>query len=189
MDNWAKNGTISSEDREINLIAYLPEFLADYRELKAVMNAENPEFSELRGAVQAAREAGFINFCSERYLERFENMLGIFPSASETLSERRGRVILRSNEAPPYTVGALKRKLALICGEGNFSVFVDHENYLLDVSVSVFSNAVLLELEKMLRRIVPANIEINSTNKVACEAGSRLYAAGAAAIHTEIIIK
>lgn len=179
MSDQSENVAISSENREIDLNNYLPEFLSDYREFKAVTGAENPEFRELRGAVQAAREAGFIRFCSERYLARFEKLLGIFPAEGETISERRRRVLLHWNESPPYTVAALRNKLALICGEGDFFLSVDCEGYSLDVMLDVFSYSVLLEIERLLRRIVPANIVINSVNKVACEADSRLCASGA----------
>lgn len=179
MENRAENGTHSSEEREIRLIGYLPDYLSELREMKAVFSAEDPEFCELQKAVREVRGAGFIEYCGERFLARFEDMLGIIPRRGEGLDERRQRVIIRWNESPPYTVGALEKKLALFCGEGNFSVSVDCERFLLNVEVGVFSNGVLLEIERLLARIVPANIVINSANKLSCEAGSRVSAGGA----------
>ncbi len=178
MDNRVENGTISSDDREINLIGYLPDYLAEFRELKAVLSAENPEFCEVVSAVKAARNAGFIEYCGERFLKRFEEMLGIFPARGESLDERRQRVLIRWNESPPYTLAALRKKLALVCGENDFSLSVDCENFLLNVETSVFSYSVLLEIERLLSRVVPANIVVCSANKVSCGADSRVAYGG-----------
>lgn len=159
----------SSANREINLISYLPKFMADYRELKAVLNSENPEFLILDNALKAAREAAFISYCSERYLARFEKLLGIFPAPDEAISERRQRVLIRWNESPPYTMAALRTKLAAICGEGNFSVLRDLSEYRLTVIASRLQGKQLDELSRMLASICPANLIVRIENRAAIE--------------------
>lgn len=163
----------SSADREPDLLGYLPSYLSEVRELKTVLLAEQPELRGILGAVKAVGGAGFINYCGEPFLARFEKMLGIFPARGESLDERRQRILIRWNEAPPYTLAALRRKLAAVCGDGNFSVSEDCEHFLLDVGFSVRSNAAVLEIERLLARIVPANMEVRSVNKVSCEVAAR----------------
>lgn len=178
MNNSANLNADSSANREINLISYLPKFLADYRELKAVLAAENPELLILDNALKAAREAAFINYCSERYLARFEALLGIYPMPGEELSERRQRVLIRWNEAPPYTMAALRKKLAAICGEGNFSVIRDLSEYRLTVVASRLQGKQLDELSRMLASICPANLIVRIENRALLETVGTLSVRG-----------
>lgn len=174
----------SSEDREINLHRYLPEFLSEFRELKAVFNAENPEFTELRDAVRAAREAAFIAYCSEKQLIKFEKMLGIYGAEKDDISERRQRVLIRWNEAPPYTISALNSKLAAICGEGNFSVLRELGEYKITVFAKGLQGRQLDELTRMLSIICPANLIVKienrkdiDTSQTICLSGLSIYSA------------
>lgn len=155
----------SSENREINLLGFLPKFLSEFRELKAIFNAENPELTELQEAVRAAREAGFIACCSDKQLAKFEKMLGIFAAENSDISERRQRVLIRWNEAPPYTVSALNLKLAAICGEGNFSVLRELDDYRITVFTSGLQGRQLDELNRMLSVICPANLIVKIENR------------------------
>lgn len=168
----------SSEDREIDLISYLPEFLSDYRELKAVFSAEDPELTELNKAVRAAREAGFIAYCSEKQLVKFEKLLGIYAHSSEDISERRQRVLIRWNESPPYTLSALNSKLAAICGEGNFSVLRELESFRLTVFTAKLQGRQLDELSRMLALICPANLIVKIENRALIESSQTVRSCG-----------
>lgn len=157
---------------------YLPEFLSDYRELKAVFNAENPELSDLGNAVKAAREAAFIAYCSENRLRRFEKMLGIYGANSDEISERRQRVLIRWNEAPPYTLRALNSKLSAICGEGNFSVLRELDEYKITVFASRLQGRQLDELSRMLSVICPANLLVRIENRAVLESSQSVCLSG-----------
>lgn len=175
----------SSEDRGLDLLSYLPGFLSDYRELKEIFSAEEPELYDLRNAVRAAREAGFIAHCSEKQLERFEKMLGIF-NIDEDISVRRQRVLIRWNEAPPYTISALNSKLSAICGKGNFSVLRELGEYRITVLTSRLQVGQLDELSRMLSVICPANLIIKIENRAVLESSQTVSASGISVISTVI---
>lgn len=168
----------SSENRNIDLLSYLPNFLTDYRELKAIFSAENPELIELRNAAHAAREAGFISYCSEKQLAKFEKMLGIYGAENDGISERRQRVLIRWNEAPPYTMSALNSKLAAICGEGNFSVVRELDNYKITIFTKRLQIKQLEELLRMLSIICPANLIVNVENSTIIETAQTICSSG-----------
>lgn len=172
------NGADSSANREIALISYLPEFLAGFRELKAVFSAEEPELTAANDAVKASRNAAFIAHCSARELARFERMLGIFPDPSEDVSERRQRVLIRWNESPPYTMAALRSKLAAICGEGNFSVLRELSEYRVTVFASRLQGKQIDELSRMLGVICPANLIVKIENRADIASSGRLPVGG-----------
>lgn len=168
----------SSEDREIDLMSYLPGFLSDYRELKAVFSAEDPELSELHNAVQTAREACFINYCSKKQLVKFEKMLGIYGAENDDISGRRQRVLIRWSESPPYTVLALNSKLAAICGDGNFSVFRELDKYKLTVFAKRLNLRQLEELSRMLSIICPANLIVKIENRAVAGSSQNVCLSG-----------
>lgn len=166
--------------REVDLKGFLPGFVSEYREIKEILKAEEPELQKTENAAETARDCSFISYCDENGAERFENMMNIFPSASDTLEERRARILIRWNEAPPYTLAALEKKLSAICGSGEFSIGGDLGEYRLDISVTLCRAGQVEELERLLRKIVPANLVVSVRNFLDQAPASRLYIGGAA---------
>lgn len=165
--------------REVDLKGFLPEFVGEYREIDEILRAENPEIQVLENIVEQARDCAFILYCGEREIGRFESMIGIFPSAEDTLEERQARILIRWNELPPYTLAALKEKLAAICGEGNFSVNIEYDLYLLELSVTLTRAGQVDELERMLRKVIPANMIVIVKNTIIAEPFAKLFIGGA----------
>lgn len=176
----------SSENRQIELLGYLPEFLKGFRELKAVFSAEDPELSEIKKAVNTSRNAAFIAHCNNAGLSRFERMMGIYAAENEEISERRQRVLIRWNEAPPYTMAALNSKLAAICGEGNFSVVRELAEYKITVFTSRLQGRQLDELSRMLSMICPANLIVKIENSAVIESSQNVSAGGLSVFSTVI---
>ena len=75
--------------REVDLVSYLPPFLAEYKEINMALAAENPEFGFLWEAADRMLRNEFILSADEYGISRFEKMLGILPSASDTLENRK----------------------------------------------------------------------------------------------------
>jgi len=144
--------------REVSLIEYLPLFVQDYSEIQKIMTAENPEFKLLWDWNEKIRDNVFITTAGEIGIKRYERMLGIRPFPDDTLELRRARIIIRINEQLPYTMRTLHNMLDAICGEGNFEVQLDADNYLLKVRLEIFSNHIADSVFVMLANIVPANL-------------------------------
>lgn len=170
--------------REVDLSGFLPGFVGEYREIKEILNAETPEIQAVENAVERMRDCAFILYCGEREIGRFERMMGVFPAAEDTLSERQGRILIRWNESPPYTLSALKEKLAAICGEDNFSVTVNYDAYRLDLTVTLARAGQVEELERMLKRIIPANMVVDVQNIMTSESLAGLFIGGAVSTST-----
>lgn len=164
--------------REVDLRSFLPEFVGEYREIAEILGAEEPEVQVMENAVERARDCAFIMYCGEREIGRFEKLMNVFPSSRDTLGERQARILIRWNEALPYTLAALKEKLAAICGEGNFSVGEGFDEYRLEISVTLDRAGQVEELERLLNRIVPANLVIVVRNTVAKAPSAELFMGG-----------
>lgn len=165
--------------REVDLKSFLPEFVGEYREIGEILGAEDPEIQVMENTVERARGCAFIMYCGEREIGRFERMMNVFPSSKDTLGERQARILIRWNDAPPYTLATLKEKLAAICGEGNFSVGEGFDEYRLEISVTLTRAGQVEELERLLNRIVPANLVIVVKNIMTTKPLAELFVGGA----------
>lgn len=152
--------------REVNLLSFLPEFVQEYREIKHIMNSEQPEIQKLEDETEIIKNNQFILSCDIDGIARFENLLGITPKPDDTLDARKSRVITRWNDLIPYTYKGLKEKLNVMCGEGNYLLIPSFNEYGLEIVVSLPLSGQADELDYMLSYMIPANIVVTSRNNM-----------------------
>ncbi len=152
--------------REVNLLSFLPEFVQEYREIKNIMNSEQPEIQKLEDETEIIKNNQFILSCDIDGIARFENLLGITPKPDDTLDARKSRVITRWNDSIPYTYKGLKEKLNVMCGEGNYLLIPSFNEYGLEIVVSLPLSGQADELDYMLSYMIPANIVVTSRNNM-----------------------
>ena len=152
--------------REVNLLSFLPEFVQEYREIKHIMNSEQPEIQKLEDETEIIKNNQFILSCDIDGIARFENLLGITPKPDDTLDARKSRVITRWNDSIPYTYKGIKEKLNVMCGEGNYLLIPSFNEYGLEIVVSLPLSGQADELDYMLSYMIPANIVVTSRNNM-----------------------
>lgn len=151
-----------------DLVSYLPPFMAEYEEINAALTAENPELTLLWDGKERVLKNQFILTADSEGLARFEGLLGIVPSKSDTLESRRQRVLLRWFLQLPYTERMLLEKLVNLCGEGNFTFTKNYDRYQIRIEASLELYGQTKELEELLERMIPCNINVVSRNRVEC---------------------
>lgn len=166
--------------REIDLIHYLPLFIAEYREIQHIMDTENPEFQLVADESEIIKNNQFIITCNETGIARFEKILKITPSAEDTLESRISRVLIRWNDVVPYTWKVFLQKLKSLCGD-DFEFIPDWNNYLLELKTHLDLYGQVEELENILDYMIPANIEVNAENILEYVMNGNLYLASGVA--------
>lgn len=146
--------------KETDLVSYLPFFMQVYKEPAAALEAENPEFNLLWEAADRMLRNHFIFTADEYGVSRFEKMLGIFPSAEESLDIRKSRVQNRWFNVAPYTLRVLSLKLAeLLGGEHNFSIGTNFRKaYGMLLVVYSTDDSQVEEIKYILSVMVPVDI-------------------------------
>lgn len=139
-------------------VTYLPDVLKEIQDFSAFGQAIDPETDQIRTRMIGAAEECFPQSASEAGIARFENMFGIRPDASDSLEQRRFRILGRFRNLPPFSMGWLREKLAADCGIGNFSVFEDVHQSLLRVSISASLRDMAELLFADLRENIPAAV-------------------------------
>lgn len=148
--------------REVELIKYLPEYVADYQEIKSITIAEDPEFKLTWKEADKARNNQFLDTCDDTGLSRFEKLLGI---KNEIKSVDMRKVVVRSKLF--LQDFDLVGYLSSLYGSENFSVLV--KGYNLYINLFTKFDDIKKELEATLKEMVPVNLITNITYEKAME--------------------
>lgn len=152
--------------RNVELLNYLPLFIQEYREIRAIMNAENPEIQIAEDETEIIFNNQFIQTCNLKGIAKFESLMGIVPDPNDTLASRISRVLTRWNDTVPYTFIVLCQKLDTLCGEGNYEIERDINNYTMDITTHLELVGQTDELDYMLDYMLPANIATTIRNEM-----------------------
>ena len=157
--------------REVDFVDYyLPPFMQKYEEPVAALNAEEPEFVIVWKAVDRILYNHFVSTADEYGISRFEKMLGIYPSAEDTLESRRARVHSKWFNSVPYTWRVLLQKLTVLCAETDFVLSHNFkEGYTLTLVTDLELFGQVEELEHIINTIIPENIVVVSKNNIPCD--------------------
>lgn len=161
--------------RDVNLIKHLPPFLQDYLEMKIIMDSENPEFQKVMDESERIKDNTFILTADSEGLRRFEKILNIYVAKDEDLESRRLRVLSRWNDIAPYTFNALISKLRSLHNSDNFIINKKFKQYEIEIITHLEFPGQVTELDRILDYIIPANLIVDSKNRIYCNAQGEAF--------------
>lgn len=164
--------------REVDLVSYLPPFLAEFKEIAVTLEAENPEFVLVWDAAERVLSNEFIETADEYGISRFEKVLNILPSTEDILESRRARVQARWFNTIPYTMKSFLAKLISLCGDSDFTVTKEYQNYKVEILTNLELFGQVEELEHMIDGMIPCNMIVISLNEIPCDAVGVAFVAG-----------
>lgn len=147
---------MATNDRK--LLEYLPPFMQEYTELYFLTNAEQPEFDGLWTAFSDALNDLFVQTATEKGIARWESIYGITPKDTDTLEERKFRLLTKINQGLPYTTTKLNEALTVICGAGNFLIDLQPANYHIEIRLALTNINNYQEVVELLAKMLPANL-------------------------------
>ena len=151
------------------LIDYLPPIMQNFKEIKEITNAEQKEVDLIDGEISKVLDNAFIESCDEYGIKKYEKLVGVTPTAQDTLESRKSRVLIRWNDFIPYSYKVLIRKLNIFCGVNNYDISGDLKNYELFISTHLSIVGQTTELEKMLDKMLPVPIVFTLFNDLEYE--------------------
>lgn len=146
-----------------NMLDYLPDYLQEYNELKAIMESEQTEFQFAWGKLNAVFNDQFVDSATLTGIRRWETVLGINPKATDTIEERKFRISIKLNQQLPYTFRFLKEQLTNLCGEEGkgFRLILNPDEYSLAIKLALSNKNNYEDISDMLKRFVPANLVVD----------------------------
>lgn len=153
-------------ETKINLINYLPEFLREIREYKALTMTENGEINSLWKGVEEAFDNQTVDTANDYGISRLEKIMNI-NSTSTDINERKTEIKTRLGQKLPYTEYTLRNTLDEFC-QSRISKDQEYlEGYDLQILLVEHTVKVLISLwnknkrsliETMIRQMCPANM-------------------------------
>jgi len=147
------------------MIDYLPEIIKDFREYQTLMCIEQTEFEEGWIFAEYALQESVIMTATDYGLSRWEKMLGVTPKATETLDERRFKIISLISNDMPYTYKQLEKQLTNLCGVDGYEIVLDNDRYSILVKVALTAKNNYEAVRTLLEQILPANLIIDTMLK------------------------
>ncbi len=144
--------------RTINLTDYQPDILKNVMEMRAIMNAETPLIQAVWEACESCMNDQFISEATENGIARREKMLDITPYATDTLADRRFRLLSRYNENTPYTRKSLVNMLETLCGKDGYQLTILTSEFTVKVRVALTVRKQTDSVRELLERILPYNM-------------------------------
>ena len=147
-----------NNNRTIDLTDYLPDVLKNVTEMRAIMKAETPIVQAIWNACEDCMNDQFISEATENGIARREKMLNITPYATDTLEDRRFRLLSRYNENTPYTRKSLANMLETLCGKNKYKLTILTSEFTVKVKVALTVKKQADSVSELLERILPYNM-------------------------------
>ena len=147
-----------NNNRSIDLSEYLPDVLKDVKEMRAIMDSETPEIQAIWDACEDCFNDQFITEATENGVARREKMLDITPFATDTLDDRKFRLLNRYNENIPYTRRSLAALLESLCGADGYTLTITTATHTVEVKVALGVKKQATIITETLERILPYNM-------------------------------
>lgn len=120
---------MTTDNETKTLLEYLPPFLREYYEFKQLCKSGDIEVSSIDKAVDWNFDSAFISDCDATVLSKYERLLGIIPTSSQSLENRRNKVLLQWNTVASMTLSQFISKLQEYCGKDNIYVDTSREQF------------------------------------------------------------
>ena len=150
-----------NKGREIDLIKYVPDVLADVDEYKAIMTLETERKKKQWEVIEKLFDSQYILEAGEFGISLFEKMHEIAKLDTETLQYRRNRVYQLYNDKPPFTRRWLKTSLDTLLAETKFSYDIDTEKFTFRICFEGIDMHTLQQVSDWLEKILPYNMLIS----------------------------
>lgn len=145
------------------------------------VNVEYPKvvlkIRDVREAIEAGDKIGEM---IERHLKELDNnitiwdseesgiahrerILGISPSDSASLEDRRLEVLLRWYDSPIYTERVLRSKLDSVLGEENYVLNIHLDEKLVECQIELTRHLMFKSVQNLFEQMVPLDYLINVT--------------------------
>ena len=145
----------------VKLIDYLPDVIKDYAIFQTISDSVSPFINVCTVNIDNLGLNQYIMTANEDGIARYEQLLGITPKLTNTLDDRRFRVLAAFSSKLPYTYESLNSELNHLCGEGGYELELLSDLYKLFVRVGLDKKEQYDEVEKLVNKRTPANMIID----------------------------
>lgn len=143
---------------DIDISQFLPPVSRDSRDIQEIMRVENPEFKLLWDIMADILDNQFIPTMGEFGLSHWEWIFEVLPQDTDTIEDRRNRILRLLAGTRPYTVEKLQEMLDATFGNGAVGVDLNENLYEIWFILSKEMRERASEVINYAEPIVPKNL-------------------------------
>lgn len=155
MNNTVNFGTFK---RLINLSDYAVPVTKDAADIQEVYRIESVEVQVLWDLIIKIFKEQYIYTADEYGLAQWEKILELQPEPTDSADTRRFVILAALLGQRPYTMIKLRELLDTLCGEGNYKIIEDFNNYRIKFKISLGVKKQRDIVANMLKQIIPMNL-------------------------------
>lgn len=138
---------------------YFPKYYEGILETDELIKVENDIWNNIYNLIVKAKRNQFIAYADEDGIYAYEQLFQIVSDpTTETLEERRFRLLNRVQTLSYYTMNFLREKLDNLFGVDNYEIQMDYLNRTLYVKSNASNYFVYNETIALIHKIRPANM-------------------------------
>lgn len=149
---------IEGIERTINMRRYMTPVGRDNSDIQNVMDTENIEFQELWDALCDCFNNIFVKYMTGYGLTKWESIYQLHVRATDTIEDRRKRVLAAFMGTRPYTLKKFREILDTVYGKGAVIPVIDGDKYLCTFHLEGVKTSQLDELTDFIEEILPKNL-------------------------------
>ena len=165
---------------------YWIQQIQETKEFQGISDAEDPEIAELKVKIPTLLDEEFIKTSTEIGISRREKLLYITPKKSDSLEDRRLAVEARWGKRTPITYRKLENILDSMITAEAYDMTLFNDEYLLQVDLILENYKTVLEIRKMFRKLIPANLDLLAV--MVTKLNEKLYTASAITTYTQLLL-
>ena len=150
--------------RVISLKTFLPPVTRDSKDVQELMRIEGTALQALWEAMCDIFYNQFISTMTAYGLQQWEKIFDVMPKASDTLQDRRTRILQLLIGTRPYTVLSFQAILDNIYGLGNVTIHVDNDKYEFWMELTADMMSKNMSIREFAETIVPKNLLVLISN-------------------------
>ena len=155
MNNTINFGTFK---RLINLSDYAVPVTKDAADIQEVYRIESIEAQAIWDLLINIFKEQYIYTADDYGLSQWEKILELQPEPTDSSDIRRFAILAALLGQRPYTMIKLRELLDTLCGEGNYKIIEDFNNYSIKFKISLGVKKQRDIVANMLKEIIPMNL-------------------------------
>ena len=141
----------------------IPSNILDIPEITRIHKVSADIMEELNQEISDTHDNIFITDATEDGIARREKILNLLPLDTDTLDDRRFRVLINWYDTYPYTVNDLKKRLNIMMGVGQYELTISNVNKTVKCLVELTSKKMKDSALALLEKIIPLNMTLSVT--------------------------
>lgn len=146
-------------DTSDKVLRYAPDLYINNKDMLAVYNAQKTELTiEGQEAYQGFLN-NFVKTCDLEGIRRWEKIFNILADEiNDSLEYRKGRVLNKLMQQPPYTKIFLDQMLLNLFGENMYTLQIFENEYKIKIDIETNIDGLYQDTLENIRGIIPANM-------------------------------